>query len=172
MLFRSLGTTETVHSGFRFARIDLLDADTELLLKEVNAVSVMRDIPYRGSFRCNDDRLNEIWMTGAYTVHLNMQEYLWDGIKRDRLVWVGDMHPEVMTISSVFGFNEVVPRSLDLSRDTTPLPGWMNSISSYSLWWILIHKEWYLYQGDLEYLKRQKDYLTGLLNHLLTKVDE
>ena len=167
-----LGTAETVHSGFRFARIDLLDADTELLLKEVNAVSVMRDIPYRGSFRCNDDRLNEIWMTGAYTVHLNMQEYLWDGIKRDRLVWVGDMHPEVMTISSVFGFNEVVPRSLDLSRDTTPLPGWMNSISSYSLWWILIHKEWYLYQGDLEYLKRQKDYLTGLLNHLLTKVDE
>lgn len=111
-------------------------------------------------------------MTGAYTVHLYMQEYLWDGIKRDRLVWVGDMHPEVMTISSVFGFNEVVPRSLDLSRDTTPLPGWMNSISSYSLWWILIHKEWYLYQGDLEYLKRQKDYLTGLLNHLLTKVDE
>lgn len=25
------------------------------------------------------------WLTGAYTVHLNMQDYLWDGIKRDRL---------------------------------------------------------------------------------------
>lgn len=166
-----LGTMETSHSGFRFARIDLLDTDAELLLKEINAVSVVRDIPYRGSFRCNDERLNEIWKTGAYTVHLNMQEYLWDGIKRDRLVWVGDMHPEVMTINSVFGYNEVVPKSLDLSRDTSPLPAWMNDISSYSLWWILIHKEWYMYQGDLEYLKRQNDYLTGLLNHLLTKVD-
>lgn len=166
-----LGVAETGHSGFRFARIDLLDADTELLLKEISAVSVMRDIPYRGSFRCNDERLNKIWMTGAYTVHLNMQEYLWDGIKRDRLVWVGDMHPEVMTISSVFGYNEVVPKSLDLSRDATPLPKWMNDISSYSLWWILIHKEWYLYQGDLSYLKEQQSYLTELLNVLLTKVD-
>lgn len=166
-----LGATETAHSGFRFARIDLLNADTELLIKEISGVSVMRDIPYRGSFRCNDERLNEIWKTGAYTVHLNMQEYLWDGIKRDRLVWVGDMHPEVMTINSVFGFNEVVPKSLDLSRDVTPLPAWMNDISSYSLWWILIHKEWYLYQGDWEYLNRQRDYLTCLLNQLLTKVD-
>ena len=32
-----------------------------------------------------------------------MQDYLWDGIKRDRLVWIGDMHPETMTIGAVFG---------------------------------------------------------------------
>jgi hypothetical protein len=36
-----------------------------------------------------------------------MQEYLWDGIKRDRLVWIGDMYPEVSTIHAVFDFNEV-----------------------------------------------------------------
>lgn len=171
MLLPWLGAAETGHSGFRFVRIDLSDPNTELLLKEINAVSVKRDIPYRGSFRCNDERLNKIWKTGAYTVHLNMQEYLWDGIKRDRLVWVGDMHPEVMTICTVFGYNEVVPKSLDLSRDATPLPQWMNDISSYSLWWILIHKEWYLYQGNLAYLKMQQTYLTRLLHHLLTKVD-
>ena len=52
----------------------------------------------------------------SYTVHLNMQEYLWDGIKRDRLVWVGDMHPEVMTIHTVFGENEVVRKSLDFAK--------------------------------------------------------
>ena len=59
---------------------------------------------------------------GAYTVHLNMQNHLWDGIKRDRLVWIGDSYPEVMTVNSVFGYNEVVPKSLDLMRDITPLP--------------------------------------------------
>ena len=63
-----------------------------------------------------------------------MQEYLWDGVKRDRLVWVGDLHPEVMTVNTVFGYNEVVPKSLDLIRDITPLPQWMNGISSYSIW--------------------------------------
>ena len=34
---------------------------------------------------------------------LNMQDCLWDGIKRDRLVWIGDMHPETMSILAVFG---------------------------------------------------------------------
>jgi hypothetical protein len=92
-----------------------------------------------------------------------MQGYLWDGIKRDRLVWVGDMHPEVMTINSVFGDNEVVKKSLDFARDTTPLPGWMNGISSYSLWWIMIHRDHYLHQGDLDYLREQQSYLKKLI---------
>jgi len=167
-----LGRIETGESGFRFARIDLIDPDTKLEIKEISAVFRFRDIPYLGSFTCNDERLNEIWMTGAYTVHLNMQDFLWDGIKRDRLVWVGDLHPEVMTVNSVFGYNEVVPKSLDLARDLTPLPNWMNGISSYSMWWVLIHRDWYYYHGDLEYLKEQKDYMTRLLYHLASKIDE
>ena len=76
----------------------------------------------RASFECNDQRLNKIWITGAYTVHLNMQEFLWDGIKRDRVVWLGDMHPELMAVSRVFGYNEVIPNSLDLACKQFPLP--------------------------------------------------
>ena len=166
-----LGRLEVGESGFRFVRIDLVDPDTKLEIKEISAIFTYRDIPYEGSFRCNDERLNRIWMTGAYTVHLNMQNYLWDGIKRDRLVWLGDMHPEVMTVNSVFGYNEVVPKSLDLARDLTPLPNWMNGISSYSMWWILIHRDWYFYQGDLDYLKEQQNYLNGLLHLLASKID-
>ena len=69
-----------------FVRIDLVDPDTKIEIKEISATFTYRDIPHLGSFTCNDERLNQIWMTGAYTVHLNMQDYLWDGIKRDRLV--------------------------------------------------------------------------------------
>ncbi len=167
-----LGSKKVGESGFRFVRIDLVDPNTRIEFKEINADFVYRDIPYLGSFECNDERLNDIWMTGAYTVHLNMQNYLWDGIKRDRLVWVGDLHPEVMTVNTVFGTNEVVPKSLDLARDLTPLPGWMNGISSYSMWWVLIHRDWYQYHGDLAYLKEQREYMTGLLKHLSTKIDE
>jgi len=167
-----LGSIEIGNSGYRFVRIDLLSRDVELLLKEINAIFIYRDIPYLGSFKSNDARLNQIWETGAYTVHLNMQQYLWDGIKRDRLVWIGDMHPEIMTINSVFGYNEVVPKSLDLIRDATPLPAWMNGISSYSMWWIMIHRDWYKYQGNLTYLTAQKPYLVALLNQLISKTKE
>ncbi len=166
-----LGTIEVGNSGFRFARIDLVEPDASLLLKSVQAVFRYRDIPYLGSFECDDQRINDIFTTAAYTVHVNMQEFLWDGIKRDRLVWLGDMHPEVMTVMSVFGDNEVIQKSLDKGRDTTPLPGWMNGISTYSMWWALIHRDLYLYRGDLAYLKEQKEYLTGLMKLLISNIE-
>jgi hypothetical protein len=161
-----LGNMELGNTGFRFLRIDLVDPKDFVMLKAVRAVFLYRDLPYLGSFRSNDERLNRIWQTGAYTVHLNMQDYLWDGIKRDRLVWIGDMYTETMTVCTVFGNVDVVPASLDLVRDTAPLPRWMNGISSYALWWVLIQDGWYRHHGDLAYLQRQKPYLLGLLKQM------
>lgn len=166
-----LGTVRCGNSGFRFVRIDLEEPDAELPLRAVRAILEYRDIPYLGSFRCDDERINRIWQTGAYTVHLNMQNYLWDGIKRDRLVWLGDLHPETMTLLSVFGDNEVLRRSLDLGRDTTPLPEWMNGIAAYSMWWTLIHRDLYLYGGDLDYLREQQEYMRGLFGELIRGID-
>jgi len=165
-----LGVTEYGNTGFRFVRIDLEGENADLLIKEIRACFIYRDIPYKGSFECDNDRLNKIWMTGAYTVHLNMQNYLWDGIKRDRLVWIGDMFPEMMTISSVFGYNEVVPNSLDLIRDETPINNWMNGYSSYSMWWLLTQYEWYYHTGDVKYLQQQKSYISSLLEKLIGRI--
>ncbi|MDR2472705.1 MAG: alpha-L-rhamnosidase [Tannerella sp.] len=164
------GMIEIGNTGFRFVRIDLLRKDTKISIREARAILRYRDIPYLGSFRCSDERLNQIWMTGAYTVHLNMQEYLWDGIKRDRLVWLGDMHPEVATIMSVFGNNDVVTRSLDLACEQYPLPAWMNSMSAYSLWYIIIHHDWYMHNGDLTFLNKHKKYLLGLIDLISSKI--
>lgn len=166
------GSIEVGNTGFRFVRIDWLGEGRTVHLKETKAILRCRDIPYIGSFRCNDQRLNDIWMTGAYTVHLNMQEYLWDGIKRDRYIWLGDMHPEVSTIMTVFGQNEVVPQTLDWACERYPLPHWLNDMSSYSMWYLIILHDWYLHGGDLEYLKRHRGYITGLIDLIDGCVDE
>lgn len=166
-----LGVCEVGNSGFRFVRIDLLEDDVELPIKEIRASLLYRDIPYLGSFRSSDPRLDSIWMTGAYTVHLNMQDYLWDGIKRDRLVWMGDAHPELCTMLAVFGDNEVMKKTLDQARDQTPLPGWMNGICAYSLWWALIHHDYYMYTGDLDYLREQQSYMNALFDMAAGMVD-
>ncbi len=166
-----LGTVEIGNSGFRFVRVDLVDPDVDYLLRNISAVSVMIDDPEIGSFKCSDDRLNKIWETGAYTVKLNMQEYLWDGIKRDRLVWLGDLHPEVMTVNNVWGAHDVVKRTLDFAKADTPLPGWMNGFSSYSMWWLIINRDFYLHHGDIEYLRSNQDYIRGLTAQLSECVD-
>lgn len=167
-----LGSAECGKSGFRFARIDYLDTIEPLKLRYVEGRSFMIDDPEIGSFECSDPLLNEIWNTGAYTVKLNMQDYVWDGIKRDRLVWLGDMHPEVMSISSIWGEMPVVNRTLDYAADDTPLPGWINGMCSYSIWWMIIHRDLYMRTGNLDYLREQQPYIRGLVDQIDALVDE
>ena len=168
-----LGVAEYGNSGFRFARLELLDADGgEIALRAVRAIFRKRDLPYLGSFKSSDERLNEIWQTGAYTVHLCMQDYLWDGIKRDRLVWIGDMHPEVVAVNTVFGNQQVVRKSLDYVRDKTAPTDWMNGICSYSLWWIILQHHLYQWYGDKAYLEEQQEYMTALLHTVMQNVKD
>lgn len=159
-------------TGFRFVRIDLEDKDAEIWLKAVPAIFVYKDVEYKGSFTCSDPLLNRIWDVGAYTVHLNMQEYVWDGIKRDRLVWIGDMHPETTTIQAVFGEDDAVERSLDFIREETPLPGWMNNYASYTMWYVIIVYDWYFHTGNKSFLEKQREYLEGVADQLSQYVDE
>ena len=166
------GQIETGNSGFRFARIDLLDKNVTINLKEVEAVMRYRDIPYTGSFSCSDPRLTEIWDTGAYTVHLCLQEYLWDGVKRDRLIWLGDMHPETSTIAAVFGSDPTVERTLDLACKQWPLPRWFNDMSAYSLWYLIIQHDWYMQSGNKPFLERHAPYIAGLIDRIESLVDE
>lgn len=162
------------NTGFRFVKIEAIEGNIELGV--VKGVLEYKDIQYKGTFECNDQRLNDIFNTAVYTVHLNMQDYIWDGIKRDRLVWIGDMHPEVSTISSVFGYDDCVERSLDFTRDSFPLedtenPRWM-VFPSYTCWWIIIHRDWYMQNGRTDYLLEQKDYLYKACNNLLMRIGE
>ncbi len=161
-----LGTAECGKTGFRFVRLDFIDPDKELPVVHVEAHSFLRDLPEAGSFACSDTRLTDIWNTGAYTVKLNMQDYIWDGIKRDRLVWLGDMHPEVMTISNVWGDVDVVKETLDFAKNDTPLPGWINGMCAYSLWWLIIQNDYNNYSGDLAYLREQLPYVRGLVSQI------
>ena len=160
-----LGTRETGNSGFRFARVDLVSKGV-LSLESVRAISLMRPMPYLGSFKSSDERLNQVWATAARTLHLCCQDYIWDGIKRDRLVWMGDMHPEVMSLMAVFGKQDVLPASLDYMWKTTPADRWMNGMPSYTLWWLRCQHDWYRYTGDLAYLKTHHAYIKALFANL------
>lgn len=165
-----LSTHRVGATGFRFLKLEGIDGDVEISC--VKAAFVYLDAPIRGSFESDDERFNKIWKTAVRTTHLNMQEYLWDGIKRDRLVWIGDMHVEVSTVLCAFGANDVVNRSLDIIRDETPADKWMGNIASYSMWWLIIHRDWYLYTGDISYLMENKDFILFLSRHILSHIND
>ena len=159
------GSIEVGNTGFRFLRIDLVTGG-EVGFEFIRAVSLMRPMQRFGAFRSSDERLNRVFETAVRTVHLCCQEYLWDGIKRDRLVWMGDTHPETMSILNVFGDVSILPESLDYMATVTPPDRWMNTMPTYTLWWIRNLAEWYRFTGDLEYLKRHAEYLEKTFAHV------
>lgn len=159
-------------TGFRFAYIELTEPDTFVRLYALQGVSIYRDIPYLGSFHCNDELLDRIYDTCAYTVHLSMQNLLWDGIKRDRLVWIGDMHPEMLTIRTVFGTQSIVDESLRYVAENSVLPGWPNGITTYGMWYLMTLKDWYWYCGNESLVSELSCYWKPLLMQLLPLVHE
>lgn len=158
-------------TGFRFLRIDLITKDVQTYIKNAFATFKFREIEYKGAFKCSDPLLSRIWDTGAYTVHLNMQEFLWDGIKRDRLVWVGDMHPEVATIHTVFGDQDIVRNSLDYACWMYPIPAWLNGMPAYSLWYLIIQNDLFMYSGNVDFLKSHWGYMCGVIDLVSSRVD-
>ena len=131
-------------SGFRFVRIDSLSDDAIINLKLVLSAVDINKTPFDGSFRCDDDTINQIFDTAAYTLRLCLQNgYFWDGIKRDRLVWIGDMNPETLSSNCLFGELKEVENTLTFAKEQSPLPLWMNNFPTYSLWWIVCLKDYY-----------------------------
>ena len=160
------GAREIGNTGFRFVRIDLVEGHVSLDF--VRAISLMRPMERVGGFRCSDERLNAVWETAVRTVHLCCQEYLWDGIKRDRLVWMGDTHPETRSLLTVFGAASVLPESLDYAAETTPAAtAVMNGMPNYTLWWIRNVHDWWFYTGDRAYLAKHRDYLKTVVPRLV-----
>ncbi len=154
-------------TGFRFVYIRLKDKNVKVSIKSVVAAAVYRDVPYLGSFSCSNDVLNKIYDTAAYTCHMCLQHFIWDGIKRDRLVWVGDMHPEMLTVRTVFGNIPLMAKTLAFIRKATPLPGWMNYYTTYSLWWLIIVKDWFFYTGDKSFLNENAEYIIALTKQII-----
>ena len=166
-----LSDLEFGQTGFRFVRIDNLST-YEYKLVSVRAAYKHLKVTPKGYFKCDDKLVNEIYDTAAHTLFLCMQNRLWDGIKRDRLVWLGDMHPEVRGILSLYGEHPLIELGLSESTLYNPLPGWMSSAPSYSIWWlnILCDYEWNTDKWD--FIKTQLEYAYGVLEQIDRCVDD
>lgn len=159
-------------SAFRFVRLDNLE-ETDWGIWSVYVEYVHSDAKRAGRFECNDERVNAIYETAARTTFLNMQNgFIWDGVKRDRLVWSGDLNTEILTARYVFGDISNVPDSLDFCRKCYPLPSWMNDIPAYSVWYILNLCDYLLFADDRAFFESNYDYAKALAEQINNCVTE
>ncbi len=161
----SLSTLEYGRTGFRFLKIELLGDDEEVHFKNVIGVCELPDLERRGYIKTNDQRLNEITETAFYTCQLNMQDgFILDGIKRDRLVWSGDLFSEILTILYTYGDAENIPNSLVFLKKTSGKGTWINGIPSYNAWWILNLSTYCKFTGKKEFFNENSDYVKFIID--------
>lgn len=124
-----------------------------------------------GTFRCNDDELNRIWEIGAYTMDLTTREFFVDGIKRDRWIWSGDAIQSYLMNYYLRFDNECVKRTIRQLRGKDPVTAHINTIMDYTFYWFKSIYDYYLYTGDVEFvrelyprMKTMMDYVLGRTN--------
>ena len=159
-------------TGFRFVRIDLLE-DKYIYFKNIFCENIILSETPIYTYQGCDERIKDIFETAKRTVDLcSSAGYIWDGIKRDRLVWAGDLAPEVMALTAIYGRLPVIENTMDMLTEIAPLPKYMNAIYTYSMWWIIILADYYKEFGCKDYAEKHLPYLTKLVEQMDELVDE
>ncbi len=162
----NLSVLDFGRTGFRFVKVEVLTVG-EISFKNIVAVSRTANIQRKGSFETSDPLFNQILETAIYTAYLCVQDgVIWDGIKRDRLVWSGDLNAEILTLAYAYGTLPQMKSCLRLLRAETPEGVWMNDIPSYSVWWILNLVDYCHLSGDTAFFEENIDYVNDLLRDL------
>lgn len=166
-----LSTNVWGNTGYRFLYIELLSECT-ITISAIQGVCVYRPYEFIGSFSSSDEKLNKIYDTSVHTCHMCMQDEIWDGIKRDRLVWIGDLNPELKTVKYVFGDVPDIETALELSVVKMKEERWVNSLPTYSLWWVINAEEWCIFFGKTGFLNKNKAVLNRIIKQILLNCDE
>ena len=151
-------------TGFRFVRIDILE-DNEVVHPFKSIYAWEYDHGYKAikHYQSDDEELNQIFKTCKHTLELCMQNRIWDGIKRDRLVWIGDMEPEIHAALHLYGNIDVIKKTIQTAVIANPMPCWINNIPSYSAWFLLIMYDIYRLGGDIEFVKQYQSYVDRII---------
>jgi len=167
------------YTALRYASITVPGQNQHVSLK-ILMDHLYYPVRYRGSFDCSDPLLTKVWYTGAYTVHLCMQQDIWDAPKRDRQRWMGDLHVSGEVINDVFADQFLMEQTMSKLRQeaqggqpATGLPTQhVNGIPGYSYSWIAGLADLYRHLDDKAYLESQHDALISMLEFCRQDVDD
>ncbi len=163
--FSQLSDGRYGNTGFRFVCFEFTGG--EYRIKSILAACEEEKHAVIGSFSCSDPLVNEIYEVSRRTLFLCLHGgMIWDGIKRDRLVWIGDLHPETLGLLYTAGDIENIGNCLSFAAEETPPDGWMNGLSSYSFWWIVVLYDYYRFTGRKEVVEQHAEYLGKLIGNI------
>ncbi len=153
-------------SGFRYVKIRFVGGAPQTRFKAIQLDGIEYPVDYEGSFQSSDPLLNRIWETGAYTMHLCMQDDIWDAVKRDRGRWIGDLDVGGHVVNAVFADHFLMEDTMTRLIGKAPVTDDVNGIPGYSALWVTSLADYYRHTGSKNYLRRMHPRLVELLRFM------
>lgn len=132
----------------------------------------LQEIPIPASFRCDNEDVNRIWDLCVYTLRLNLREVLTEAVKRDRWLWGGDAYQAFKFVPYLCGDGDIVRRSLVGLRGKEPFCEHINTITDYSLLWVLGVWEYWQNYGDAAFIRFIYPRAVSLMDFCAGREDE
>lgn len=189
-----LEDTLTVLSGMQIKN----NSSETVLIHKIELEYTAAPYHYTGGFSSSDSLVNQCWAMGAYTVELCSQpsnftqrsltgplsDYvIWDGVRRDKDIWGGDLRPAALTSLYAFDRPEIIKNTLqillDLQHKEGPEKGIIPGSGSYgqifyewTMWWLVNVWEYVIHTGDLAYLHEIRPSLDQVKKWMENKMEE
>ena len=129
-------------------------------------------MPRKAAFRCDNEDVNRIWDMCVYTLQLNRREVLTEAVKRDRWLWGGDAYQAFKFLKTLCADRELTRRSLIGLRGKEPFVEHINTITDYSLFWVIGLWEYYENYADADFLRRLWKRAISLMNFCADREDD
>lgn len=150
------------NTGYRFVRLDF-KAGATVLIKAIKGTNHILRLPTKYTYKGKDRLIKKIFDASKRTIDLcSGQDFIWDGIKRDRQVWMGDLSLAANGMLELYGRVKAFENSLDFDRIRIQSNGggWSCSIPGESMCWAinlarycLKHKCWDFARKEFDFLK-------------------
>ncbi|WP_165216789.1 alpha-L-rhamnosidase C-terminal domain-containing protein [Schaalia sp. ZJ1691] len=149
--------------GLKFLRVDGCSP------KAVRLEASIRRSDRRGAFACSDPDLTQMWTVAATTLMNCMQTLIVDGIKRDRVPWMGDIATSIGPNAFVCGDSTIASDGIEALL--SPRQGSVNGIADYTLWGIISVSKLFDFFADESFLLSITDDLNALVTSLVELCD-
>lgn len=170
-LLPNFSSIEVGNTGFRFVKIDF-PKDVHQKIYSINAIEQLLDNELIGKFESDNDELNKIFNVASRTASICVQNYIYDGIKRDRLVWSGDLYNEIKSILYLHGNIKEIEKTFLFLEETNKMPCFVQNMPTYSIWYIACINEYFKYVGKTNFVKERKNYIESILEIVKEAIKE
>lgn len=149
--------------GMRFINITVRNTQTDVVFNNLELRSANYPVELKGTFKCSDPLLNEIWQMCLRTQTTNMEDVYVDCVGRERGMYVRDTIIQYFNNLASFGDQELMRRCMELygqSPDSTGkiravFPNSGNyTIADFCLNAVEGFKAYYDHSGDKELINK------------------